>query len=168
MATQRNQRNFGVPGCGYAAARRLRLCGAGLALAALVGWLGFTTGEAAGRLEAQEQSTWSGVYTSAQASRGEEVYHSSCSVCHGDDLSGGEMGPGLAGNSFISFWDGLSLGDLYNVMSVSMPQDNPGSLDTAQYVDVIAYMLQESELPTGNGELSEGALGDVAIQAEAQ
>jgi len=24
LATQRNQRNFGVPGCGYAAARRLR------------------------------------------------------------------------------------------------------------------------------------------------
>ncbi len=164
MATQQNQTVFGVP---RRAARRLRWCAAGLALAALVGWQGLA-GAAVNRPAAQEQSTWSGVYTSGQASRGEEVYHSSCGVCHGDDLSGGEMGPGLAGNSFISFWDGLSLGDLYNVMSVSMPQDNPGSLDTAQYVDVIAYMLQESEFPTGDGELSEDALGDVAIQAEAQ
>lgn len=137
-------------------------------LVAVAGWQGLPAGEAAGRPVAQEQSTWSGVYTSAQASRGEDVYHSSCGVCHGDDLSGGEMGPGLAGNSFLSFWDGLSLGDLYQVMSVSMPQDNPGSLDVAQYVDVIAYMLERSEFPTGDNELSEDALGDVTIQAQAQ
>ena len=137
-------------------------------LAGVAGWQGLTAGEAAGRPAVQEQSTWSGVYTSGQASRGEGVYNSTCAVCHGDDLSGGEMGPGLAGNSFLSFWDGLSLGDLYQVMSVSMPQDNPGSLDAAQYVDVIAYMLQQSEFPNGDNELSEDALGDVTIQAQAQ
>ena len=167
MAIQQNQKIFGVSGRRHAA-RRLRWCAAGLVLAVVVGWQGLTTGEAVARPAAQEQSTWSGVYTSAQASRGEAVYNSNCAVCHGDDLSGGEMGPGLAGNSFLSFWDGLSLGDLYMVMSVSMPQDNPGSLDPAQYVDVIAYMLQRSEFPIGDGELSEGALGDVTIQAQAQ
>ena len=166
MAIQQNQKIVGVCGRGQAALS-LRWCAAGLVLAVMVGQ-GLTTGEAAGRPAAQEQSTWSGVYTDAQASRGEAVYHSSCAVCHGDDLSGGEMGPGLAGSSFLNFWDGLSLGDLYMVMSVSMPQDNPGSLDPAEYVDVIAFMLQQSEFPTGDDELSEGALGDVAIQAQAQ
>ena len=162
MATQQDQKIFDAP-----AAQRFRRCAAGLVLIALAGWLGLAPG-AALRLAAQEQSTWSGVYTNAQASRGESVYNSSCAVCHGDDLSGSEMGPGLAGNSFLSFWDGLSLGDLYQVMSVSMPQDNPGSLDVAQYVDVIAYMLQQSEFPTGDGELGEGNLGEVTIQAQSQ
>ena len=139
------------------------------AAVALAGWQALGIGGEAGGLAAQqEQSTWSGVYTSAQASRGESVYNSSCAVCHGDDLAGSEMGPGLAGSSFVSFWDGLSLGDLYQVMSVSMPQDNPGSLETAQYVDVIAYMLQESEFPTGDDDLSEEALGGITIQAQAQ
>jgi mono/diheme cytochrome c family protein len=135
------------------------LCAAGLTCAAFV-----STGFAA----QEGQSTWSGVFTDAQAARGETVYNANCAVCHGDSLAGGEMGPELAGGSFVGFWDGLSLGDLLMVMSVSMPQDNPGSLETAQYVDVIAYMLQRSEFPTGDGELSEGALGDVTIQAQAQ
>lgn len=142
------------------------LCVVATVIAALAGWQAFAGGTAG--LAAQEQSTWSGVYTGAQASRGETLYNSSCAVCHGDDLAGSEMGPGLAGSSFLNFWEGLSLGDLYQVMSVSMPQDNPGSLDTAEYVDLIAYMLQESEMPAGDGELSEDALGGITIQAEAQ
>ncbi len=124
---------------------------------------------AGGRVAAQEgQTTWSGVYTDAQAARGERVYNSSCDSCHGDILTGGEMGPGLAGGSFMGFWDGLSLGDLYQVMSISMPQDNPGSLDTSEYVDVIAYMLQRSEFPAGSEELpaDEDGLRAVTIQAE--
>jgi mono/diheme cytochrome c family protein len=134
------------------------LCAAGLICAAFV-----STG-----LAAQEgQSTWSGVYTDAQAARGETVYNANCAVCHGDGLAGSEMGPELAGGSFVGFWDGLSLGDLFMVMSVSMPQDNPGSLETAQYVDVIAYMLQRSEFPSGSEELpaDQDGLRAVTIQA---
>lgn len=121
-----------------------------------------------GVVTAQGRSGWDGVYTDAQASRGETIYRGSCAVCHGDDLSGGEMGPGLAGTAFLEFWDGLSLGDLYQVMSVSMPQDNPGSLEMAQYVDVIAFMLQQSEFPSGSEELpaDEGGLGEVMIKVE--
>lgn len=117
---------------------------------------------------AQDKTTWDGVYTDGQASRGETVYTANCAVCHGDDLSGGEMGPGLAGSSFVEFWDGLSLGDVYQVMSVSMPQDNPGSLEISQYVDVIAYMLWRSEYPSGSDELpaDEAGLGEVMIKAQ--
>ena len=167
MAVQQLVQNSGVSD-GRHVVRRRRRYAAFAAAAAVAAWQALGVGGFAGGLAAQEQSTWSGVYTGAQASRGETVYNSSCAVCHGDDLAGGEMGPGLAGSSFISFWDGLSLGDLYMVMSVSMPQDNPGSLEVAEYVDVIAYMLQESEFPTGDAELSEEALGGITIQAQAQ
>ncbi len=138
-----------------------------LLLGTVVGLNGMPVGFASGA-PAQEKLTWSGVYTDAQASRGEATFTSTCAVCHGEDLGGGEMGPGLAGSAFLEFWDGLSLGDLLLVMSVSMPQDNPGSLETAEYVDVIAYMLQKSEFPSGSEELpaDEAGLGDVMIQAE--
>lgn len=145
-----------------------RVSAIGFVLAAALNWPGIASGVASSTAVAQEKSTWSGVYTDAQASRGESVYTASCSVCHGDNLGGSEMGPGLAGSSFLEFWDGLSLGDLLQVMSVSMPQDNPGSLETAQYVDVIAYMLQASEMPAGNEELpvDDSGLGEVTIKAQ--
>ena len=134
-------------------------------------WLwgnGFTVGYASSGIAFQGKSTWNGVYTDAQASRGASVFSATCAVCHGDDLSGSEMGPGLAGGSFLEFWDGLSLGDLYQVMSISMPQDNPGSLEISQYVDVIAYMLQSSDFPSGDEELpaDETGLREVTIQAQ--
>lgn len=137
-------------------------------LGGLVVFSGGMMASPVGTVAAQEQTAWDAVYTDAQASRGESVYTASCAVCHGDDLSGSEMGPGLAGASFLEFWDGLSLGDLYQVMSVSMPQDNPGSLETSEYVDVIAYMLQKSEYPSGDNELpaDEAALGGVMIKAQ--
>ena len=167
MAAQQLKQNSGASngGCGV---RRRRWYVAVAAAVAVAGWQALGLAAGGSGPAAQGQSTWSGVYTSAQASRGETVYNSSCAVCHGDDLAGSEMGPGLAGSSFISFWDGLSLGDLYMVMNVSMPQDNPGSLETAEYVDVIAYMLQESEFPEGDGDLTEEALADITIQAQAQ
>ena len=110
---------------------------------------------------------WSGVYTEEQASRGEEVYQANCSFCHGEELAGSEMGPVLSGTPFLEFWEGLSLGDLYNVMETSMPQDNPGGLSTAEYVDVLSFMLQMSEYPVGNAELPADGSGleDIEIQA---
>ena len=136
----------------------------GLCAAALV----CAAAAAGSRVAAQEgQTTSSGVYTEAQAARGEAIYNSSCAVCHGDNLGGSEMGPELAGGSFVGFWAGLSLGDLYQVMSISMPQDNPGSLDTAEYVDVIAYMLQRSEFPAGSEELPADLDGLRAVTIQA-
>ncbi len=55
---------------------------------------------------------------------------------------------------------------MHQVMSISMPQDNPGSLEAAQYVDIIAHMLRTSEFPTGGDELSEDTLGEITIQVE--
>lgn len=116
------------------------------------------------RAGGQEQSTASGVYTDAQASRGAAVFNSTCATCHADDLSGNELGPPLAGSAFLAYWKDLPLSDLLMVMSFSMPQDNPGSLESSQYIDVIAYMMQKSEYPSGSEELTEDALGDILIK----
>ena len=38
-----------------------------------------------------------------------------------------------------------------------MPQDNPGSLEPKEYLDVIAYMFRENKFPAGLGELDSEA-----------
>ena len=47
-----------------------------------------------------------------------------------------------------------------------MPEDNPGSLTDQEFVDVIAYMLSVSNLPTGDAELQVDlqGLSQVTIQ----
>ena len=40
-------------------------------------------------------TVWDGVFTEAQASRGEAAYGRSCAVCHKEDLLGGGTAPAL-------------------------------------------------------------------------
>ena len=102
----------------------------------------------------QTQSVWDGVYTEAQAMRGEPLYAQECAACHGPDLEGGEMAPGLSGGEFVWNWNGLSMGDLFERVRVSMPQDNPGKVSRQQKADILAFMLLRNEFPVGETELA--------------
>lgn len=101
----------------------------------------------------QESSTNDGVFTSAQARRGRGVYSRDCASCHGAEMKGGEMAPGIAGSDFIVFWVDLSVGALFERIKVSMPEDGPGRLTDEEYTDVVAYMLDANEYPSGDAEL---------------
>jgi mono/diheme cytochrome c family protein len=105
-------------------------------------------------LSAQDnKSQWDGVYTEEQAKRGEKLYAEKCASCHGQDLNGGEMAPGLVGGEFSANWNELSLGDLFERMRISMPQNDPGSLSRDENADVLAYMLARGAAPAGKSEL---------------
>ena len=99
------------------------------------------------------KSQWEGVFTAEQATRGEALYAQYCGSCHGPDLAGGEMAPGLTGGEFSSNWNDLSLGDLFDRMRISMPQNAPGSLSRQQNADILAYMLSKAGVPPGTTEL---------------
>lgn len=101
----------------------------------------------------QGRSQWDGVYSDAQARRGEPLYAMHCAVCHGPDLTGGDMAPALVGTTFTSNWNQLTLGDLLERIRASMPQDNPDALTRAQKADVLAYMLSKGAYPAGQAEL---------------
>src|SRR5262245_10137075 len=100
-------------------------------------------------VNAQDKSQWDGVYTEAQAQRGEPLYQQYCSSCHGPDMAGGEMAPGLAGGEFSANWNDLSLGQLFERMRTSMPQNNPGSLSRQQNADILAFMMHKGSAPAG-------------------
>ncbi len=110
---------------------------------------------AARRASAAEpmKSQWDGVYSLEQAKRGEPLYSENCAACHGSDLSGGEIAPALIGGDFSANWDGLTLGDIFERIRISMPQNDPGALTRAQKIDVLAFILYKGGYPAGQTEL---------------
>jgi mono/diheme cytochrome c family protein len=99
------------------------------------------------------RSTWDGVYTGAQAKRGEAIYAERCASCHAPDLSGMDQAPALADSEFRTEWNDLSMSDLFERTRISMPADNPGSLDRKQVADVLAFVLQKNDFPAGASEM---------------
>lgn len=103
---------------------------------------------------AESRSVWDGVYTEEQAKRGEPLYHKECAPCHGDALAGGESAPPLTGGAFLSNWNGLTLGDLFERIRKTMPQNAPGKLTRQQNADILAFALSANKFPAGKTELS--------------
>jgi hypothetical protein len=50
-------------------------------------------------------------------------------------------------------WSGRTVGDLFDVIRLTMPDDDPGSLPREQYADLLAYILAVNTLPTGTIEV---------------
>lgn len=96
-----------------------------------------------------------GVYTEAQAARGQAYYLKNCSSCHGANLSGSGEVPALVGGKFIAEWTGLTLADLFERVHTTMPQDNPGSLTREQYADIVAFLLKQNGYPSGRTEVQD-------------
>lgn len=117
--------------------------------------------------EETASSTLDGVFTSAQARRGRRVYNQNCASCHGQQLRGGEMAPGVAGRDFIVFWTEIPVGSLFERIRMTMPEDGPGRLSDREYADVVAYMLDRNDYPAGETELptDKAALDQIMIVA---
>ena len=103
----------------------------------------------------QTRSVWDGIYTAEQAQRGVPLYQESCAECHGPDLGGGEMAPSLVGGEFVWNWNGLSVGDLFERLRVSMPQALPNSVSRQEKADILAFMLEANDFPAGAAELAD-------------
>lgn len=90
-------------------------------------------------------TTKTGVYTAAQASKGEQVYMSFCVSCHP---------PGTyAAPAFREKWNGHLLSELFSFISNQMPKEQPGTLEDKDYIDVIAYLLKINGAPAGQQPL---------------
>ncbi len=87
-----------------------------------------------------------GWYTKAQATQGQGYYNTFCAQCHRPELTGA-MGPALKGKQFLSTWKTGE--DLYQFASTKMPATNPGSVPDKYMIPIIAYILSENGLPSG-------------------
>ncbi len=98
-----------------------------------------------------------GVFTPAQASRGERTFSDVCAACHDT----GEF----SGGRFRISWVGRPVGDLFDTISTLMPEADPGSLSPAEYAAIVAYLLQVNGYPAGDAALptNQRALGQLEI-----
>jgi len=103
------------------------------------------------------KSVWDGVFTEDQAKRGSALYQENCASCHGSELTGGEMAPPLSGGEFMAGWDGLTVGDLFERIRISMPQNSPGSLSGQQNSDILSFVFSANKFPAGSAELPKEA-----------
>ena len=106
-----------------------------------------------GVLESGSLTVWSGVYTEAQAYRGEKVADTTCIGCHGPKLDGGDSGPMLVGEMFLAGWTSQSVGELFAWMQEAMPAEAPGTLSKDDAAAVIAYIFKLNKLPAGKTDL---------------
>jgi len=113
------------------------------------------------------KSVWDGVFSAEQAKRGQDRYAAQCAVCHGDSLSGGESAPPLAGGEFLSNWNGLTVGDLFDRTRSTMPQSKPGSLSREANAEIIAFILSSNQFPAGKEDLPQASevLREIKVEA---
>ncbi len=90
-------------------------------------------------------STLDGVYTVEQAQRGKEINDNICAACHMEEWFT---------QTLLQSWAGAPLSFLYQLLSTTMPEDQPGGLEPQQYADVLAYIFELNGLPAGQKELS--------------
>jgi mono/diheme cytochrome c family protein len=101
----------------------------------------------------QARTLREGIFTEEQSQRGQATYQMNCASCHGPDLGGQESAPALKGQEFQTSWEGLSVGDLFERIRVSMPQDAPGRMSRKEYADTIAFIFKSASMPAGKTEL---------------
>lgn len=102
---------------------------------------------------ASPRTTRDGVFTVAQAARGKAVYDKSCATCHPTEFY----------VERLARWESLPVADLFESVSASMPQDNPGSLLTSEYVDALAYIFSITGSPTGSSELTTESMESINV-----
>ena len=114
--------------------------------------------ELAEATDRSEPAPVDGFFTAAQASRGERRFAQLCADCHRTvEIT----------RSWFGGFTHQSAGELFAIMSMTMPETSPGSLDDDDYADILAYLLRLNDYPAGDAELpaDRSVLGAIAIPA---
>lgn|SRR5262245_50130111 len=99
------------------------------------------------------KTTWDGVYSDAQAKRGDALFKDKCSGCHGPELMGADTAPPLTGPEFNAGWNDQTADDLEERIRVSMPADAPGTLSREDATALVAFIFSKAGFPAGQADL---------------
>ncbi|MGI9287786.1 MAG: PQQ-binding-like beta-propeller repeat protein [Pseudomonadales bacterium] len=89
-----------------------------------------------------------------QAEAGKRQYDRHCADCHRPSLRGSAHGPELAGQEFLGVWGSRSTEDLFLLIKNTMPPGDNADLADADYLDVVAYIVQANGGVAGSAALS--------------
>jgi len=139
-----------------------------LLLAAFSGFAVVLVLIASASIDAQAPRTvQDGVFSDAQATRGQALYAQRCAGCHGPALTGGQAPP-LAGDAFTTKWRLEPLSALFIKIRYTMPPSPPASapaggglvaatpfapqLSAEQGADLVAHVLKTNGFPAGKAD----------------
>ncbi len=94
---------------------------------------------------ADDAGSGNSFFTIGQARRGSGLFRDNCVSCHASSE--------FTGSSFERRWRNRAVGDIYEFILYSMPDDNPGGLPEQTYADIVAYVLDLNDFPAGDAEL---------------
>ena len=105
---------------------------------------------ASGVLVAQSTTTLPAVFTAADASKGKDLYIKECASCHGGRLHDGTA-VALVGRAFLQKWSHplVTLDDLFYTIQNTMPKNRGNALTPADYMAVVAYLMEQNGYPAG-------------------
>ncbi len=89
------------------------------------------------------------LYTDEQAEWGRELFVRNCTNCHETAT--------FTDPSFLYGWGNGSIQALYSFVTREMPFNNPGQLESEEYLAILAHLLRINHMPAGDEEL--GAIG---------
>jgi mono/diheme cytochrome c family protein len=119
--------------------RTIRAATAGLALTGLAAAWG-------GMAQDGERTLRDGVFSAAQAARGERLFESICTNCH-------EITEFTGAGAYLEEVDGKPLWETFEYVWSEMPEDEPASLDPEEYAAVLAYIFSVYGLPSGAADM---------------
>jgi mono/diheme cytochrome c family protein len=114
-------------------------------------------------LNAQEKTVDQGVYTNAQAARGAKTFETNCTSCHREP---GGTAPILAGERFAKSFGDATLQTVFTTIKTTMPRNAPGTLNDAEYVDIVAHLLRINSYADGMSELAVSDLPGIKIPGQ--
>ncbi|WP_051749111.1 c-type cytochrome [Nevskia soli] len=117
----------------------------------------------AGKKQAANAKVPPALYTPDQAEAGKQSFQSNCAVCHGPTLEG-RAGPALKGPGFANPQAKFSVGDVFQILSLNMPAPAPGTLPHEDYVNIMAFILQQNGYPAGASPLTFEAAGKSKVK----
>ena len=131
-----------------------------VALAGIVEPVWAQSGAEGGRM-----TVWDGVYTPEEAARGQGVFERNCAACHaGED--GRSPSAAFTGPAFMERWREYNLRSLFGTIRDTMPRDEPASLSDAEYLDIVARLLEVNAFPAGDQELNIDTIASIQIEGQ--
>lgn len=99
----------------------------------------------------------------SQASTGALLYERNCQSCHGENGQGTDQGPAILGKKRLTkrFSNAQKL---FDYVAEKMPKDNPGSLDIAQYWNLVTFIVATHRKTIPDNRLSESNAPDVKLR----
>ena len=93
-----------------------------------------------------ERTLRDGVFSPAQAARGEQIFESICMNCH-------EITEFTGAGAYLEEVEGKPLWETFEFVWSEMPEDDPSSLNPADYAAVLSYIFSVYGLPSGPTDL---------------